>query len=139
DIWSLGAVLVEALTQIPPIWDRENTLDPKVPPSVPAPFKQIAQECLRIDPDQRCTLGEIRMSLQARAPIPHRTADKVLKPSRKRPIAILVSCAVVLLAAIAVLIVHSHQTAPAPQQMALQPENSGSKQDVAMAQDPAPS
>ena len=123
DIWSLGAVLVEALTQIAPLWDRESTIDPKVPPSVPAPFKQIAQECLRIDPDLRCTPGEIRMCLQAKAPIPHRTADKVLKPSRKRPVAILASCAVVLLAAIAVLMVRSHQTAPAPQQMALPARN----------------
>jgi TonB family protein len=45
---------------------------------------------------------------------------------------------VVLLAAIAVLMVRSHQTAPAPQQMALQPETSGPKQAVALVQAPAP-
>ncbi len=62
-----------------------------MPLSVPAPFAQIAQECLRLDPALRCTLDEIGNSLQTGAPIPHRTAKSVAKPTRKRPVAILAS------------------------------------------------
>jgi TonB family protein len=152
DIWSLGVTLVEALTQIPPVWNRSSTNDPMVPLAVPAQFKQIAQECLRIDPGLRCTLGEIERCLQTEAPIPHRTAKKVLKPSRKRPVVILAACAVVLLAVFAVLMVRSHQTAPsspvvaqppdtstpAPQQTAPQPVTSGSQQAEAPALATAP-
>jgi TonB family protein len=146
DIWSLGVTIVEALTQSPPAWNRSGPSEPIVPSSVPAPFAQIAQECLRLDSAQRCTLGEIKRCLQTEAPIPHRTAKKVLKPSRKRPGAILVACAVVLLAAFIGLKV-SHQTAPsslvaaqppdtsapAPQQTAPHPETSGLHQAAAPA------
>jgi TonB family protein len=111
DVWSLGVTIVEALTQIPPAWDRSGPNEPIVPSSVPAPFAQIAQECLRLDPSLRCSLNEIRNSLQTGAPIPHRT---VRKPSRKRPVAILAACAVVLLAIFAALMIHSHLTASSP-------------------------
>ena len=111
DIWSLGVTIVEALTRIPPAWNRSGPSEPIVPSSVPAPFAQIAQECLRLDPALRCTLDEIRNSLQTGAPIPHRTAKSVAKPTRKRPVATLAACAAVLLAAFAVLMIRSHQTA----------------------------
>ncbi len=112
DIWSLGVTMVEALTQIPPAWNRSGPNEPIVPSTVPAPFAQIAQECLRLDPALRCTLNEIRKSLETGAPIPHRTAKSVSSPTRKRPVAILATCAAVLLAIFAVLVIHSHQTAP---------------------------
>lgn len=84
--------------------------EPIVPLSVSAPFAQIAQECLRLDPALRCTLDEIGNSLQTGAPIPHRTAKSVAKPTRKRPVATLAACAAVLLAAFAVVMIRSHQT-----------------------------
>ena len=156
DIWSLGVVIVEALTRIPPFWSSSSTNDPNVPVSVPAPYKQIAQECLRVDPGLRCTLGEIRSCLQPQAPFPPPAANDVQtvknlrKPPRKGRVAILAACAVVLLAVFAFLMVRWHQTAPstsgatqppetstpAPQQTAAQPEASSSQQ--AEAPSPAP-
>src|SRR5207237_3417413 len=32
--------------------------------SVPAPFRQIARECLRVNPAERCSLDQIRQRLQ---------------------------------------------------------------------------
>ena len=42
DIWSLGVTIVEALTRVPPAWNRSGPSEPIVPLSVPAPFAQIA-------------------------------------------------------------------------------------------------
>ena len=112
--WSLGVTIVEALIRVPPAWNRSGPNEPIVPSSVPAPFAQIAKECLRLDPALRCTLDEIRNSLQTRAPIPHRTAKSVPKPYRKRPGAILATCAGVLLAIFAVVMIRSHQTESSP-------------------------
>lgn len=127
DIWSLGVTLVETLTQSPPDWNRSGTSEPIVPSSVPAPFAPIAQECLRLDPALRCTLNEIRSSLEMGTPIPHRTARNVHKPSRKRRQTIVAACAVVVLAAFAVLMLRSHQTEPSSMPAA-RPEVSGAKQ-----------
>src|SRR6185437_6595076 len=60
DIWSLGVLLVESLTQSPPSWDGNSY---RIPASVPQPFAAIASECLRLDPVRRCTLRDIRSHL----------------------------------------------------------------------------
>lgn len=67
DVWSLGVLLVEALTQHPPQWDAAAEADPEIPPSIPEPFASIARGCLRVDPARRCTLSEIMSQL---APVP---------------------------------------------------------------------
>jgi TonB family protein len=64
DVWSLGVTLVEALTQHVPVWDRSTDAQPAVLESVPKPFGDIAQECLRVDPTRRCTLTEIKARLE---------------------------------------------------------------------------
>lgn len=60
DVWSLGALLIEALTQHPPQRDGTRGADPLLPASVPEPFATIARECLCFDPGRRCTLVEIK-------------------------------------------------------------------------------
>ncbi len=60
DLWSLGVLLVESLTQNPPPWDGNRY---RIPVSVPQPFAAIASECLRLDPVRRCTLRDIRSHL----------------------------------------------------------------------------
>jgi serine/threonine protein kinase len=67
DVWSLGVTLVEALTQLPPIWNTDHGGDPIVPQFVPEPFAAIARKCLRIDPAKRATLAELEAVLRAPA------------------------------------------------------------------------
>ena len=62
DIWSLGVVLVEALSQRPPVWDSAHGAQPAVP--IPEPFSTLVRGCLQIDPSRRPTLGELRAFLQ---------------------------------------------------------------------------
>ena len=63
DVWSLGILLVEALSQQPPFWDRSQGGEPVVPPTIPEPFFTIARECLQVDPERRCTLAAIKAHL----------------------------------------------------------------------------
>jgi TonB family protein len=115
DMWSLGITLVETLTQIPPVWNRSSGSEPIVPPSVAKPFGQIARECLRLDPSLRCTLDEVKACLESGAAIPHRSAiprpaaQPAAKPVRKRRVAAIAASAVVMLAAFAVVMLHSHR------------------------------
>ena len=81
DVWSLGMVLVEALTQAPPRWDGLG--DPVIPPSIPAPLSGIARECLRVDPAHRATLRAVRDALDpALVPAPpERTSSRFRLPA----------------------------------------------------------
>jgi len=60
DIWSLGTVLVEALTNRLPARDRTDEQDPKLPGDIPQPFGDIAAHCLNSDPGRRWSTTEIR-------------------------------------------------------------------------------
>ena len=117
DMWSLGMTLVEALTQKPPVWNPSGQSDPLVPPSVPEPFAQIAKDCLRVDPANRCTLDGVRARLDSGAAIPPPPAEtnaawKPIHVSRRVSIA-----SMLLLAAIGFAAIEMHRTkpsAPAP-------------------------
>jgi len=63
DVWSLGVTLIAALTQHPPAWDRSSDQSPSIPEGVPEPFAKVARRCLRIDPADRCSLGEVKTLL----------------------------------------------------------------------------
>jgi TonB family protein len=103
DIWSLGATLVEALTQRLPVWDRSTLAEPAVPESVPQPFAGIAQECLRLDPSHRCTLSDIKTALDVAPPVPQKTISSDRTVISKRGAVALGVAALVLIAAVAIL------------------------------------
>jgi serine/threonine protein kinase len=63
DIWSLGVLLVESLTQHAPFWDRSQGGEPEIPEDIPEPFLTICRECLRRDPERRCSLASIKAHL----------------------------------------------------------------------------
>ena len=63
DVWSLGVTLVEVLTQQAPASSPENPSDPTVPSTIPQPFLDIAQHCLRRNPLERWTAAQIADSL----------------------------------------------------------------------------
>jgi TonB family protein len=65
DSWSLGMILMEALTQRLPA--REGMAEP-VLETVPAPFMGIAHCCLRRDPERRCSPADIAARMRSSAP-----------------------------------------------------------------------
>lgn len=69
DLWSLGIIVVEALAQKTPIWDRDARADLGVPAwAVPEPFLEIARGCLRWKPSERISIGDARALLGASMP-----------------------------------------------------------------------
>jgi TonB family protein len=101
DIWSLGITLVEAMTQrLPSLEGKE----PVVPETIPAPFRDIARQCLRLDPQRRGTAADITKRLHG-APEPQ-TATAVNAPqlSRRRLyIALVAVLGLILTAVLAIL------------------------------------
>ena len=87
DIWSLGILLVEALTQQPPAWERSRGVEPEIPATIPEPFFTICRECLRTEPERRCTLGRIKallnspLAAEPAVPPAAATVDRTAKPS----------------------------------------------------------
>jgi len=63
DSWSLGATLVTALTQSPPVVEAGSENDPRIPATIAEPFRGIARECLRLDPKRRGSIAEIQARL----------------------------------------------------------------------------
>jgi len=68
DIWSLGVTLVEAFTQKASPGEAVRQGDPNLPDTIPAPFLEIARQCLRLDPERRWTVPEIAARLLPTAP-----------------------------------------------------------------------
>jgi len=73
DVWSLGVTLVEALTQRPSLGEGIRQGDPLLPETVPAPFLEIARQCLRLDPQRRWTVPDIAARLLPTAPPPKKS------------------------------------------------------------------
>ena len=88
DIWSLGVLLVEALTQQSPASDRSQGGEPEIPANLPEPFFTICRECLRTNPKRRCTLAAIEALLDPTQVAPPQITElaaplQVAKPAAK--------------------------------------------------------
>ncbi len=69
DVWSLGTTLVEVLTQHLPDWQPGAIREPVVPADLPAPFLEIARQCLRLEPQRRISVAEIAARLNPGATV----------------------------------------------------------------------
>jgi TonB family protein len=102
DVWSLGATLVEALSQRMPAWGGAQRQELILPETIPAPFDEIARQALRSDPKGRPTVGVIAKLLR-KAPVA--TAEQ---PAAVAPVAsrkwIYASTAVLLLILVVLLV-----------------------------------
>ena len=120
DVWSLGAVIVAALTQRPPEVKGQQAI---VPETLPQPFRDIARLCLHAEPAQRCSANDIVAKLQAAPPPARAVAQTEPKPSPpaasrrgNRPLvaAIALVAAVIALLAVRAVMTH-HPEVPATQ------------------------
>jgi TonB family protein len=88
DVWSLGATLVETLTQQVPEGKELEVSD-----AVPQPFLDIARHSLRRDPESRWTVAEISARLNPPAIPPARKVSAAaaipdpIKPAAVKPLA----------------------------------------------------
>lgn len=69
DVWSLGTTLVEVMTQRLPEWQPGPHREPVVPANLPAPFQEIARQCLRLEPQRRGSVAEIASRLNSRVAV----------------------------------------------------------------------
>jgi TonB family protein len=97
DAWSLGVMLVAIMTQLEPRIGNDGAA--AIPFTIPQPFYEIAQRCLRVDPSQRSTLDRVLGSPKVQEPLTVKAIRK--PPSRKRGkvwLILPVAAAVILLA-----------------------------------------
>jgi TonB family protein len=64
DVWSIGMTLVAVLTQTEPKLKNPGREPVPLPATIPQPLREIARQCLRIDPEQRCAASDILSQLQ---------------------------------------------------------------------------
>jgi TonB family protein len=145
DVWALGMILVEALTQRLPARLLTGQHEPVVPETLPDPFLEIARRCLRSDPTSRWTVRDIAARLEVLdAAGQVRRAEKTRATSRKWMPALAASLAVALSAIAVAPRLLNRQTkstrvseAPSiqPKQIKTQPRP---EQKPTMSQDAAP-
>ena len=84
DVWSIGVMLVAAITQDVTLAEKTSPGSPSLPDTIPEPFRGIAKECLQLDPKRRCSLAQIHARLQPPArSVPEPAAVAPPKPARQ--------------------------------------------------------
>ena len=78
DVWSLGVMLIEVLTQKGPV--VPGSLSSVGPESLPQPFRDIAQHALERDPRLRWSIDNITASLNSRAAAAAQSASPLSVP-----------------------------------------------------------
>ena len=129
DMWSLGMTLVAAFDQRPLTWSRTNTLDPAVPKSVPGLYGQIARDCMRMNPTERCSLARIKDLSYQEPPLPKPPAPKATNP--KKFVAPLVAALALGLLVVAVKPRHRNASQIAPVAPAVTEQHSIEQQPTA--------
>lgn len=112
DVWSLGATLVEALTQRLPVWEGTAQGEPVVPETMLTPFLDLARHCLRLNPQLRWTVADVTAWLQQPLPVPQEqtTARPQEAFARRRFIVPTVAVALAVAAMLAgPKLLHRHQ------------------------------
>lgn len=131
DIWALGVMLVEVLTQEPPEWNPSDRRDPVPPETMPPPFPEIVRHCLRRDPKSRWSAATIQAHVPRTVTAPVRPAVMVPEVEREESPVDARRCTawgvalVILLATIlaGVKLVGRHAGAPASQTAAPATQN----------------
>jgi TonB family protein len=82
DLWSVGVTLVAALTQnVLFVGEEAEQGGPRIPDTIPEPFRGIVRECLHLDPKRRCSIAEIKARLQPEGRSVPATSPLSTKPS----------------------------------------------------------
>jgi serine/threonine protein kinase len=118
DVWSLGATIVQALTQNSPEPAPEGP-GLLVPANLPEPFLTVARNCLRQDPKSRWTLAQIVSHLHGPQPAtPPATARSESEDRRPRISFYWIAAAALAALSILILFVRDRRASPPPSQPA---------------------
>jgi len=135
DVWSLGVMLVAALTQRE--WELKKGEDSEVAiPNIPQPFYGIAQLCLRFDPQERCTMNKILGKPEFQAPRSAKAIKNSTRVKRSNVWLILPVVAVVIL--LVVLFGRSSHQPPVPPAETRPTESPTAAANAPADQSPAP-
>jgi TonB family protein len=129
-------MLLAVLTQHEPEL-RNGDLQVAVPETIPAPFGDIAQRCLRVDPRQRCTASQILSKFQVQEPPAAKPEESVSEKRPRRWIVVPITVALLFLVALigSKYIFQKPTIPPAENHPA---ESQTAPADVPAAQSPAP-
>jgi TonB family protein len=123
DSWSLGVTLIEALTQQRPVLQNDGEAQAALS-RLPAPFRNIAEQCLRPDPQRRYTISDIQRELRSpSSSIDHVVASAPATSVRtSRRLATIVTGALLFILLVGVVLYRHHRPpdglAPTPQTQA---------------------
>jgi TonB family protein len=123
------------LTQHEPEIKKNDDRGVAIPDAIPQPFHGIAERCLRFDPRQRCTIGDILGKPKAQEQLPTRTVEPT--PAKRSSIWLIlpVVAAVILLA---VLFGRRSHQPPIPSADSHPTESSTASSNAPATQSPAP-
>jgi serine/threonine protein kinase len=81
DVWSLGVLLSQVLTQRLPSWKQRDAAYLVLPQNLPTPFDEVVHGCLQPDPQQRWNVTDIaaRLSLTLSLPQKKEAATAFIK------------------------------------------------------------
>jgi len=128
DVWSMGVTLVAALTRDVTLAEAASPENRDLPESIPEPFRDIARDCLRLDPKRRGSLKDIQARLQPAArSVPAASVPAVAEraattaPSKNRGKFVVGAIAILAVIAIVIGIVFFRPSQPAQTSSSTQP------------------
>jgi TonB family protein len=132
DVWSLGVMLTEVLTQRAPSWKQRHGANPVLPENLPAPFDEVVSQCLNPDPQQRWKVDDIAARLNLTSALPQKPEpSRSLRPSVKKrflvPAAVAVLVGVVIIGGVRLL---RNQTEGSEETSAATPGPAHAAQDI---------
>lgn len=144
DVWSLGVTLAQGLTRHLPVWSENELGEPTLSAAMPAPFFDIARNCLRRNPQRRWTVADITGRLHQTPPPQKQTTVRSQAASTKRRL--IVPAIAVGLALFAILVgprlIHrapeAEQNVPVALEQQKPPEPAPAPQPEPAAAAPAP-
>ena len=120
DVWSMGVTLVAALTRDVTLAEAASPENRDLPETIPEPFRDIARDCLRLDPNRRGSLKDIQIRLQPAArsiPAPPEPAPAPASSNRGKIVVISIAVVAVLVVVLGLVFFRSSQGSsqtPAP-------------------------
>jgi len=116
DVWSMGVTLIAALTQDVTLAEAASPENRDLPESIPEPFREIARDCLRLDPTGRGSLKDIQERLQpAVRSVPAPPERPPVAPAKNRGMLGALAVVVVAVVAIGLAVAYFRSNRPTPQ------------------------